>query len=107
MPAFVQIIEYSTSRHEEIDAFMAAWRERHPQMGPSRATVCAERSATGKYLSIIEFPSYEDAMRNSTDPATQEFAAFMQSVCDGPPVFHDLDVLRSEIRTEVGAGAPV
>ena len=103
MPAFIQVIEYSTSRRDEIDAHMAEWRERHPQMGPSRATVCAVRGAPGKYLSIIEFPSYEDAMRNSADPATQEFAAFMASVCDGPPVFHDLDVLQTEIRIEPSA----
>lgn len=99
MPAFIQVIEYSTSRKDEIDAYMAEWRTRYPQMGPSRATVCAERGAAGKYVTILEFPSYEEAMRNSADPATQEFAAFMQSVCDGPPVFHDLDVLQTEIRT--------
>lgn len=100
MTGFVQVIEYRTSRQDEIDAFMKGWRERHPQMGPRRVTVCAERGQAGRYLSIVEFSSYEEAMRNSEDPATQEFASYMASMCDGPPVFHDLDVLRSEIRTE-------
>lgn len=100
MTGFVQVIEYTTSRKDEIDAFMQEWRQRHPQMGPSRVTVCAERGQPDRYLSIVEFASYEEAMRNSQDPATQEFAAFMQSCCDGPPVFHDLDVLQTEIRTE-------
>lgn len=100
MTGFVQIIEYRSSRQDEIDAFMQEWRQQHPQTGPSRVTVCADRGAKDSCTTIVEFPSYEDAMRNSEDPATQEFAAFMQSKCDGPPVFHDLDVLQSEIRTE-------
>ncbi|MCW2613477.1 MAG: hypothetical protein JWN08_471 [Frankiales bacterium] len=99
MTGFVQVIEYQTSRMDEIDAFMVGWRDKHPQMGPNRVTVCAERGQPGRYLTIVEFSLYEEAMRNSQDPATQEFAAYMQSVCDGPPVFHDLDVLRNEIRT--------
>ncbi len=106
MTGFVQIIQYQTSRMDEIDAFMAQWRERHPQMGPSRATVCQVQGKPTSYVSIVEFPSSEDAQRNNADPATQEFADFMMGVCDGPPVFLDLDVLQSEIRTDAGASRP-
>lgn len=100
MTGFVQVIEYTTSRQDDIDAFMRDWRQRHPVMGPARATVTVERGAPHKHLAILEFASYEDAVRNDEDPATQEFAAFMRSACDGPPVYHDLDVLRTEIRTD-------
>ena len=100
MSGFVQVIEYRTSRQDEIDAFMQDWRVRHPEMGPRRVTVCQDRTTSGSYVSIIEFASYVEAMRNNEDPATREFSRFMMSVCDGPPVFHDLDVLQTEIRTE-------
>lgn len=106
MTSFVQVIEYTTGRQDEIDAYLVGWRERHPQMGPSRVTVCADRNHSGTYLTIVEFTSYEEGMRNSQDPATQEFAEMMRSLCDGPPVFHDLDVLHNEVRTEAGQRVP-
>lgn len=100
MTGFVQLIEFSTTRFDEMDAFIEQWRTRYPDMGPSRVTVCADRARPDHYVSIVEFPSYEEAMRNSEDPRTQEFADMMQRLCDGPPVFRDLDVRRNEIRTE-------
>jgi hypothetical protein len=99
MPAFIQVIEYRTSKYDEIEQFMQDWRERNPQMGPNRVSTCADRDNPGSYVTIVEFSSYEEAMRNNDDPMTQEFAEFMRSVCDGPPVFRNLDVLRTEIRT--------
>ena len=46
-------------------------------------------------------------MRNSADPTTSEFAARLAGLCDGPPVIHDLDVLRSLTRTPEPRGAMV
>lgn len=40
---------------------------------------------------IAEFPSYEVAMANSSAPATQEFAARMAVLADGPATFRNLD----------------
>jgi hypothetical protein len=42
----------------------------------------------------VEFPSYEEAMANSELPETAEFAARLMELCDGPPTFRNLDVLR-------------
>ncbi|MDQ1625973.1 MAG: hypothetical protein QOJ49_1471, partial [Actinomycetota bacterium] len=50
------------------------------------------------YYTMVEFKSYEEAMKNSEDPATSEFAQRMQELSDGPPVFHNLDVVRVEER---------
>lgn len=102
MTGFVQIIEWSTSRLEEVQALQDEWRDRFPEMGPSRVTVCADRKRLGTYLTIVEFASYEQAMENSAHPATHEFSQRMAELCDGPAVFHDLDVMRTEVRLPSG-----
>lgn len=42
---------------------------------------------------IVEFPSYEEAMRNSEMPETQRMAEQMAKLCNGPVEFLDLDVV--------------
>ena len=106
MSGFVQVIEWSTRRYDEVEALQLEWRARFPVSGPSRISVCKERGSDTRYLTVVEFESYEAAMRNSQDPSTSEFAARMQELCDGPPVFHDLDVLHHEVRMEAGARQP-
>ena len=100
MAGFVQIIEYTTSRADEMRALNAEWRERHPDMGPTRILVGADRDRPNTYLSIVEFASYEDAMRNNDDPLTAQFAEQMQALADGPPIFRNLDVVMTEIRMD-------
>jgi hypothetical protein len=93
MAGFVQIVEFKTSRIEEIQAFV---KERQPQMAAGstvrRLIATADRDRPGYYLSIIEFDSYEAAMENSNRPETNEFSAHMAKLCDGPPKFYNLDV---------------
>ena len=101
MSGFVQVIEFRTSRLEEIRAMNDEWRQTHPEIGPLRITVTADRAREGTYLSIVEFSSYEEAMRNSEDPETGRWAAQMDALCDGPPVFRDLDVVMQEERSGV------
>jgi len=93
---FLQIITYSTTR---IDEIRAAGREADTSGGdggPSRVILCANRDTPNKYATIVEFESHEAAMANSNRPETGEFAARMQSLCDGPPTFYNLDVIESE-----------
>jgi hypothetical protein len=68
-------------------------------MGPTRVLVCADRDNAGSYLTMVEFASYEEAMKNNEDPATTEFAERMQALSDGPPVFHNLDIVRVDTRS--------
>ena len=98
MAGFVQIIEWKTSRIDDVEKLNQEWRERFPQMGPTRILVAADRDNEGSYVTIVEFSSYEAAMENSADPATSEFAERMAALCDGPPSFHNLDVTRIEAR---------
>jgi quinol monooxygenase YgiN len=92
--AFVQIIDYTTSRFDEIRALaekLRAGGEGGPA-GAQRVTVAQDRDKPGHYITIAEFESYEKAMENSNHPATQEFAAAMAQLVDGPPTFYNLDV---------------
>jgi hypothetical protein len=95
MAGFIQIIEFKTSRIDEIEA-LAGERSSELQSGSTahRVTVTADRDRPGYYLTIAEFDSYESAMENSNRPETGEFAAQMAKLCDGPPKFYNLDVHR-------------
>lgn len=95
---FVQVIEWRTSQIDEMRKFNEEWRQRFPEMGPTRVLVCADRDDEGRFLSIVEFPSYEEAMRNSADPATGEFAKRMDALSGGTVTFRNLDVLDEHVR---------
>jgi hypothetical protein len=98
MAGFVQLIEWKSSKIDDVERLNEEWRERFPEMGPSRVLVGADRDHEGSYVTVVEFASYEDAMKNSADPATSEFAERMAALCDGPPTFHNIDVMRVENR---------
>ena len=92
MTGFAQLIEWKTSRFDEIEKLNHEWRERFPTMGPARILICADRDNAGSYVTMVEFSSYEEAMKNSNDPATSEFAKEMGALLEGPPKFYNLDV---------------
>lgn len=94
---FIQIIEYKTSRIEELNAALDGWLEKtRGQRSATRGVQTRDRDAENTYVQMVEFPSYEEAMANSDLPETAEFAALLASLCDGPPSFRNLDVLREE-----------
>jgi len=94
---FIQIIEYRTTKIDELNAMLDAWLEKTAgKRLATRGTQTRDRDAENTYLQIVEFPSYEDAMTNSQLPETGEFAAKLAELCDGPPSFRNLDVLREE-----------
>ncbi len=94
---FIQIIEYKTSRIDELNAALDAWLEAtNGKRGATRGTQTRDRDAVNTYVHIVEFPSYEGAMANSNLPETADFAAQLAALCDGPPTFRNLDVLREE-----------
>lgn len=95
MAGFVQIIEYRTSKPDEIAALMEDFRAKREAAGegpsPVRGVTGADRDEPGRYFSIIEFASYEEAMENSQRDDTTEFAEKMRELCDGPTTFYNLD----------------
>ena len=95
--SFIQIIEYRTSRIDELNAALDAWLEKTKgQRAATRGTQARDRDVANTYVQIIEFPSYEDAMANSNLPETSEFASQLAALCGGPPTFRNVDVIREE-----------
>ena len=95
MPGFVQIMEIKTSRIEEVEALVTKMQEEHgDSLLSTRAVLTADRDRPGYYVNIIEFNSYEDAMKNSTDPIITKMAKEMGAMLDRPPMFYNLEVRR-------------
>jgi quinol monooxygenase YgiN len=92
---FIQLIEVTTTRLDEIQPLMDEWVARtEGRRSTHRSTLTADRDRPNVYVQIVEFPSYEAAMANSNLPETSEFAGKLTKLCDGPPVFRNLDVRR-------------
>ena len=94
---FAQIIEFRTSRIADFDDYFDAWMTRtEGDRIPHRAMLTRDRDADNQYLLMVEFASHDQGMENSNRPATAEFASFLAGICDGPPTFRNLDVLRED-----------
>src|SRR5438477_12256480 len=94
---FIQIIEYRTSEIDELNAALDGWLEAtRGKRASTRGVQTQDRDASNTYGQLVEFPSCEEAMANSDLPETGEFSAKLASLCDGPPTFRNLDVLREE-----------
>jgi hypothetical protein len=94
---FVQLIEFRTTRLDEFNATLDEWIEQSQGWrAPTRAMQCRDRENTDSYLHIVEFPSYEKAMENSARPETAAFAKRLADLCDGEPVFRNLDLVRED-----------
>jgi hypothetical protein len=96
MAEFMQLVEMSTSRYDEMQKYNEEWRERNPDRMLDWSIVGQDRDNPGKYVVIVHFSDYDTAMKNSADPRTSEYAAKMAELCDGPPVFRNLDVVNTE-----------
>ncbi|MFK4228089.1 ester cyclase [Streptomyces sp. NPDC019890] len=94
---FVQVIDCKTSRADELNRLMDTWVE--ATQGKRTAThsiVGRDRADATHVVEIVEFPSYEEAMKNSHLPETDRIFQEMVALCDGEPSFTDLDVMRDE-----------
>jgi hypothetical protein len=92
--AFVQLIEFETSRIEEMRAIGDQWEAAAGDDRRARRRImCQDRDNPRRYCNIVFFDSYEEAMENSNLPITQEFAQKMMALGDGPPTFHNLEVM--------------
>jgi quinol monooxygenase YgiN len=93
--SFIQIIEFTTSRADELDALLDEWLQKtQGKRTATRGIEARDRDRPNTYVQIIEFPSYEQAMANSELPETAEVAAHLAELCDGPPTFRNLEVAR-------------
>lgn len=98
MAGFVQIIEWKSSRFDEVRALHEEYRTARgsDSGGPVRVTLSSDRDRPDTYVTVVEFADYATAMANSERSDTNEFAAKMGALCDGPPRFLNLDVQMQE-----------
>jgi steroid delta-isomerase-like uncharacterized protein len=94
---FVQLIDCKTNRFDEMNRLLDSWVEQTKgRRTATHALVGKDRSDGSHLIEIVEFPSYEDAMRNSNLPETDRIFREMVALCDEMPTFTDLDVVRDE-----------
>ncbi|MFE6362021.1 ester cyclase [Streptomyces sp. NPDC057806] len=101
---FVQLIDCRTSRFDEMNRLMDTWVEQ--TKGKRTAThnvIGKDRSDASHFIEIVEFPSYEEAMRNSSLPETDRIFRDMVALCDETPTFTDLDVVRDDQLAEAAS----
>ena len=91
---FVQIIEFRTSKPDEMRALADEWeRATEGKRKTRRRVLCQDRNDRGRFFNVVFFDSYEEAMENSSLPETDSFSKRMAGLTDGSPSFVDLDIL--------------
>lgn len=94
---FIQIIEFTTTRIDELNAALDDWlAQTQGKRAATRGTQTRDRDRVNTYLQIVEFPSNEEAKANSDLAETGELATRLAKLCDGPPTFRNLDVIRED-----------
>jgi quinol monooxygenase YgiN len=95
MAGFVQIIQFKTSKFDEMQKVVDQYREQTAgRRTTGRVMTTKDRDNTGQYMIVAAFPSYEAAMQNNELPETQAMSEQMMKFSDGPPTFYNLDLVR-------------
>lgn len=94
---FVQIIDYKTRRQDDLNQLL----DQYVSQSQGKRTVThsilgKDRENENHFVDVVEFPSYEDAMKNSHLPETDTMFQEMVALCEGMPTFTNLDVVRDE-----------
>ena len=96
--SFVQLIQYSTSQRAEMDAALERWLEDTTDVRRARRRILLrDRGTPDRYVEVVFFDSYEDAMHNSSLPATAVLSGAMSALADGEFSFRDLDVVSEDL----------
>ncbi len=93
---FVQIVEFSTTKIDQVEATLADYRAKREAAGataPIQVLECKDREQPNPYLAMVRFSSADAAEENSNHPDTAAMAQQMMSLCDGPPKFRNLDLI--------------
>ena len=94
---FIQILEFKTTNLDAMLDLDAKWTKATEGKRTATSIVrTLDRDKPETYLWIIEFPSYEAALRNNDLPETQEISQEMRKLSDGEATFRNLDVMGEE-----------
>jgi hypothetical protein len=90
---FVRLIEFQTTRIDEVCALERQWREAEGTGSATAMTITRDRDRQNRYVWMIEFPSREHAARSDELDETRDIAEQLMKLADGPAVFRNLDAL--------------
>jgi hypothetical protein len=92
---FVQVIEFTTSKWDEVRAIGEEFSNTRQAGGgpkPTSVMFVKDRDRPNTYRTIARFASYEEAMENSNRDDTTEMAQRIAALCDDQ-TFRNFDVL--------------
>jgi hypothetical protein len=93
MAGFIQFVEFEATDIDEIATELTRFPVEHPGvLTVTTSTITEDRDRPGTFVAIVEFPSYEKAMEQQDNPATQEFSANLAKIMSGAPRFRNLEV---------------
>jgi len=96
--AFVQIRTYSTSDRAAFDEVEREWLEDTEGVRTvHRRVLLEDRDSPGRYVELMFFDSYEDAMHNSMLPATATISGRAAALTADGFEFQNLHVRRDEL----------
>ncbi|MFD0356875.1 ester cyclase [Streptomyces sp. NPDC127110] len=94
---FVQLVDYRTHQPEAMNDLLDKYvAQSQGKRTVTHSVVGKDRDQTDHYVNFVEFPSYEEAMKNSNLPETDRMFHEMTALCDGMPTFTNLDTVRDE-----------
>jgi ketosteroid isomerase-like protein len=91
------VIDCTTRHVDELNRLMDTWvAQTRGKRTATHSLVGRDRSDATHVVEIVEFPSYEEAQRNSRLPETDRTFQELVRLCEEAPRFTDLDVVRDE-----------
>ena len=92
---FIQVLEFKTSKFDEFEKLHEQWMaDTEGKRTVVSEHICRDRDNPNTYVVIVEFASYEEALKNNDLPATATIAVSMAALADEPPTFRNLDLIR-------------
>jgi hypothetical protein len=89
MTGFMQAIEFTTSRFEEVEALVQA-RRGESEGTVIRGTITARLNRPGTYLTIIESDLPDAAQEHGSHRGATDLMAALAPLCDEPPRSYSL-----------------
>ena len=99
--AFVQMMTYTTTKRDEMDAATRRWVTDTDEVSRvRRRLLLRERGTEDQFVEIVFFDSYEDAMHNSTLPATAAMSRAFDELSGDGFHFENFDLVDDDERDE-------
>lgn len=89
---FVQKIFFTTTKEVEIQKLLDEYDIALAPGNPS-AWFLKDQDKPNAFVLSVGFDSAREALRNNARPETDAFAKRFRALCDGDPVYYNLDVV--------------